>query len=106
VASISYSIDANGEISIDVQIEDYSLDTIEKFSLLFASIPSKQFQLQAMDILRTAFHNDERYEEFVQFAGWVVVKTTLMNNEFKNNLNKGQKNGKSDEPIIKPTDLL
>jgi hypothetical protein len=51
-------------MSIDVSMEDYSEVTVEAFSLLFASIPSTQFQIKAMEILQSAFERDGKHEGF------------------------------------------
>lgn len=97
-ASICYSVDSDGEISIDVGMEDYSEDTVDKFSLLFASIPCDEFQVQAMTILQSAFERDDKGEEFERFARGVFIKSLL--------LTRGtERQEKSDDPLIKPTDL-
>lgn len=104
-AIISYSVDEGGEIVIDVGLEDYSEATIDKFSLLFASIPSNVFQVQSMEILRLAFENDGKEKEFEEFIRGVFIKSAMLESP------EGQEEGlfkrkSSNDPIIKPTDLL
>lgn len=91
-------------MSIDVGMEDYSEVTVEAFSLLFASIPSTQFQIKAMEILQSAFERDGKDEEFQQFATGVIIKSKLMQKDFE--AGKRGKEKSADDPVIKPTDLL
>lgn len=91
-----------GDFHIDVGIEDYSPETIEKFSLLFASIPSDQFKYQAMTILQAAFQHDGQDEAFQAFAESVIIKSTMMGLERKD----GSEKREAGDPVIKPTDLL
>lgn len=99
LASISYSVDAAGHIAIDVGMEDYSEETVDGFALLFASIPTDDFQVQAMSILHAAFLRDSKGEEFERFARGVIIKSSQLKEG-----EEGQVRAEGD-PLIKPTDL-
>lgn len=90
-----------GDFNIDVGIEDYSPETIEQFSMLFASIATPQFQYQAMAILQAAFQQDDQDEAFQAFAQGVVVKTAMMSENGEDGKVK-----EAGDPVIKPTDLF
>lgn len=105
VASILYSVDSNGEMIIDVEMEDYSPDTIVNFSSLFAAIPSTNLHLQAMNILQEAFARDGKGVEFENFALSVMQKSALI--EYEEGRGEGLTQEKyTNDPLIKPTDLL
>lgn len=93
----------SGDFNIDIGIEDYSPETIEKFSLLFASIPNDQFQYQAMAILQAAFEHDGQDEAFQAFTQGVVIKSAMMGLAGRKD---GSEKRETGDPVIKPTDLL
>jgi hypothetical protein len=84
---------------VDVDIRDYSEETMEKFSLLFASLYSKQFQIQSMQIIKTAFYNDGKDKEFEYFLRSALIKQKLI--EKTQQMTKG-----ANDPIIEPIDLV
>jgi len=101
-ASICYGIDIDGKILIDVEMEDYSPETIDKFSTLFASVPSTPVQVEAISILQTAFDIDDRGLEFEEFAKGAMLKSAMLVQE-----EEGLKlDSYTTDPLIKPTDLL
>ena len=104
MASICYSIEEDGSVSIDVAMEDCSESVVEAFSLLFASIPSVQFQVQAMEILQDAFEKDDKHEEFQQFVRGAIIKSKSIQENFR--AGKEDKEKSANDPVIKPTDLL
>jgi hypothetical protein len=99
-AQIAYCIDDNNEMTIDVKIDDYSQETLEKFSLLFASVPTEAFQVQAMQILQQAFANDGKQNEFEFFLAQTLIKQKLLGNS-QQERQKGE-----NDPLIAPTDLI
>lgn len=108
-ACVCYSVDDSGEIVIDVGMDDYSPETLEKFSLLMASIPTTTFQVQSMQVLQTAFENDGKDDEFSQFVKSVIVKSTIFGESGKHERGRGEgskKRKSGDDPVIKPTDLF
>ena len=103
-ASVSYSVDQSGEFYIDVQIEDYSNETLSKLSLLVASIGTDAFDAQTLEILRAAFEQDGKSTEFTSFMTQLLLRQTILSHG-KDTLEFNEESNK-DKPIIKPTDLL
>lgn len=87
-------------MTIDVNIEDYSKETLSRFALLFASVPSEQLQLQAMNIVQQAFESDKKSKEFEFFAMSTMIRQKLLQ------LTKEEEEKKECDPIIQPTDLI
>ena len=105
LASLQYSIDASGEIYIDIALEDYSEEIIKKFAVLLASISTTSFQVQTLKVAQDAFLADGRQKEM-----FMLVKEMLEKQRVCNKLDEEEKVEKEennqDDPLIKPTDLM
>lgn len=105
LASLQYSIDASGEIYIDIALEDYSEEIIKKFAVLLASISTTSFQGQTLKVAQDAFLADDRQKEM-----FMLVKEMLEKQRVFNKLDEEEKVEKEennqDDPLIKPTDLM
>lgn len=105
LASLQYSIDASGEIYIDIALEDYSEEIIKKFAVLLASISTTSFQVQTLKVAQDAFLADGRQKEM-----FILVKEMLEKQKVINKLDEEEKVEKEennqDDPLIKPTDLM
>ena len=105
LASLQYSIDASGEIYIDIALEDYSEEIIKKFAVLLASISTTSFQVQTLKVAQDAFLADGRQKEM-----FMLVKEMLEKQRIFNKLDEEEKVEKEennqDDPLIKPTDLM
>lgn len=105
LASLQYSIDASGEIYIDIALEDYSEEIIKKFAVLLASISTTSFQVQTLKVAQDAFLADGRQKEM-----FMLVKEMLEKQRVFNKLDEEEKVEKEennqDDPLIKPTDLM
>lgn len=102
LAKLEYSIDASGEIYIDIVIEDYSTPTLNQFSILLASIPTVSFQLQTLGVAQEAFNRDGKVEELKYLISEIIKKQGVLNV-----LEESEETDiDSDDPLIKPTDLM
>jgi hypothetical protein len=106
---ICYSIDKENGCTVDINIADYEEDTIKDLATLLASIPSMQFQVQTMSIVKEAFLNDGKRRELESLITSVLdksedllLKMSKNNDEDSNEKGKGEPN----EPCIKPSDIL
>lgn len=97
VAIIEYSINSDGEAFLDLTLDDFSPESVDKLSRLFASIPTLKFQLRAMEMVKEAFLSEDKADDFNTFVAKVI--------EYAKNSERviGEK-GDSD-PIICPTKL-
>ena len=110
---ICYTVDQDGEFKVDINISDYDRETIDYLATLIASIPSHQFQLQTINIVKDAFTKDEKVPELETLIASVILKSeTLLeglqraNNEDDKKDNHKDGKGGTDEPCIKPSDML
>lgn len=106
-ALIMFSLDEDNQFYIDVEIKDYSEDTLDKLSLLTASIASDSFDQQTIEMLRIAFEQDGKGKEFTSFLSQALLKKTILTGkEILEDMDLDEEEGDGDLPIIKPTDLL
>ena len=105
VIKIIYAATKDGELYIDIQMEDYSEETISRLSSLYASIPTDSFQNQSVQIIKEAFHQDGQDELFLKFLTESLLKQEIYNSkDVVNSVGEEPKTGK-EEPLIKPSDL-
>ena len=101
LAKLEYSVDADGEIYIDISIEDYSLSTINQFALLLASTATPSFQLQTLAVAQEAFSRDGKNEELKILIGEIIKKQGVLDL-----LEDSETDIDEDDPLIKPSDLM
>lgn len=102
-ASIVFVIGKDGTFSIDVNIQDFDEESIENLSTLFSSIGNDSFQNQALLIIKDAFVDRGKTDEFTNFLTSTILKKKLMESITEE---PEEREIKDDDPIIKPTDLL
>ena len=102
-ASIVFVIGKDGTFSIDVNIQDFDEESIENLSTLFSSIGNDSFQNQALLIIKDAFVDRGKIDEFTNFLTSTILKKKLMESITEE---PEEREIKDDDPIIKPTDLL
>lgn len=102
--SVSYNVDNNGEYTVDIDILDYSSETISQLATLLASIPTVQFQVQTMNIVKQAFITEDRTKELESLIASVLLKSENILESLKKESRKEEK--ESEEPCIKPSDIL
>lgn len=102
---ICYAVDGDGEFKVDINISDYDSETIGYLSTLIASIPSAQFQVQTINIVKEAFTKDEKVSELETLIASVILKSETLLEGLKK-VNKQDDKGGADEPCIKPSDML
>ena len=102
---VCYSVGKDNEFTVDINIVDYEQDTLNDLATLLASIPSIQFQIQTMSIVKEAFLNDGKRDELENLIGSVLVKSEDLLVKMSKENNEEEKGGPN-EPCIKPSDML
>lgn len=101
LAKLEYSIDADGEIYIDILIEDYSTATITQFGVLLASISSSSFQIQTLNVAQEAFSRDGKVDELKFLLREMIKRQAIITLSEEISTDDD-----IDDPLIKPTDLM
>lgn len=101
LAKLEYLVDANGEIYIDILIDDYSTDTLNQFALLLASISTTSFQLQTLSVTQEAFTRDGKIEELKLLVAEMLKKQVVLHME-----EETETDTNVDDPLIQPSDLI
>jgi hypothetical protein len=105
IATITYRVARDGEFYVDIDLEDYANDTVQKLGYLIASIPTITFQVQTMDIVKRAFMEDGKTEELEQLIATVIVKSEKFLDRLEKQCEE-EEEGRGNEPCIKPSDML
>ena len=102
-SSLTYYVKEDGEIFVDVNLIDYSEETLTNFSKILAGISSLRFQLQTIDMVKHGFMESGKVEEFKELLTRIVLisKQDIQSME---DFTKRQLGG--EEPCIKPSDML
>ena len=106
LVSIIYRIDKDGEFYVDALLSNYSERTLDKLSALLASIPTVQFQLQTMGIIKNAFVEDGKKEELEYLLSSVLLKSEKFMKALEEHSGKNEEGGEDIEPCIKPSDMF
>ena len=104
--NVCYNVSQDGEYQVDITLEDYSEETVEQLATLLSSIPSVQFQVQTMNIVKDAFIRHGKNKELEQLITSVVLKSEKMLEKIDLEMTKEDTKQDSNEPCIKPSDIL
>ena len=105
IICVSYRVDEDGEYFVDVDINDYEPQTLKQLGTLLASIPSTQFQIQTINIVKDAFLAEGKSKELETLIADVIVRSELLVEALEKKAKEGAKESKN-EPCIKPSDML
>jgi hypothetical protein len=103
LAILQYSIREDGEIYIDIQLDDYSDFTLNKFALLLASLSNTGFQLQTLQVAQEGFVKDGKTVELQKLISQILLNEKSFSNTKESDEGEDYK---KDDPLIKPTDLM
>jgi hypothetical protein len=102
-SALTYYVKSDGEIFVDVNLVDYSEETLNNFAKILAGISSLRFQLQTVDMVKHGFLEAGKLEAFKQLLSLIVLisreDVQAMESFTKTKL-------KGEEPCIKPSDML
>ena len=102
-SALTYYVKADGEIFIDINLEDYSEETLSNFSKILAGISSLRFQLQTIDIVKSGFLEAGKIKEFEK----VLIQILFLSQQDIQEMESFTKrHSKGEEPCIKPSDMI
>ena len=111
-STVLFTMSKSGELFIDIDIEDYSDDSIKNFAKLVSSLGTLQLQLETAQIASSGII-ESIPEQLDLFISEITRRTTkriereerLAILESQDSEEEDQ-DGKDDKPCIKPSDLL
>jgi len=98
LASVTYSIDKEGEIFVDINIENFESDSIDALGQVISVVSTVKCQLITIEMIKQAFMEEGKIAEYVSLIGKIAENTA----EYA----EGLKQGGKEEPYIKPSDML
>ena len=102
-SALTFYVKADGEIFIDINLEDYSEETLSNFSKILAGISSLRFQLQTIDIVKHGFVEAGRAKEFEKLLIQILF---LSQQDIQEMESFTKRHSKGEEPCIKPSDMI
>jgi hypothetical protein len=107
---ISYCVTKNGEIYIDINIENYEQETLDRFAKMLAGLCSLKFSPQTIAILQAGLEENDRVGEYE----YIIEKSTSYCKEELQEYLSGLQEGvfsedptlESDDPVVKPSDII
>ena len=101
-SALTYYVKDGGEVFIDVNLVDYSEETINNFAKVLAGISSLRFQLQTIDMVKHGFVESGKIEEFEH----LLTQILLISKKDVESMEGINKTDKGENPCIKPSDML
>lgn len=90
---LSYCVDDDGELYIDVNLKDLEVDTIKNFAKLLLSLSSAELYIETIETIKNGLVNQGHPELFIILAQEVAEYAKYEKQE-------------QDEPCVKPSDML
>lgn len=92
---LSYCIDDEGELYIDVNLKDLEIHTIKNLAKLLLSLSSVELYVETIETIKNGLVNQGQPDLFLLLAEEVA--------QYSENFRKEEN---EDEPCIKPSDML
>lgn len=102
-SSLTYYVQEDGEVFVDVNLEDYSTETLNNFAKILSGISSLRFQMQTINMVKHGFLEADRIKEFEE----LMLQIILLSQKDIDEIEKfSKKTGRGEEPCIKPSDMI
>ncbi len=108
-ASITFSVDDNDEILLDVAIDDWSDKSIDRFATVLASLSTLQIQTETLTIVKSYFNQHGKDKEFETLVFKMLSRSEAILEKYQEDAEKLEeepKDSSEDDPFIKPTDMV
>ena len=106
-SSLTYYIQEDGEIFCDINLIDYSDETLKRFAQLLVGISSLRFQVQTIEMVQNGFLEADKLPEYEKLLHHIVIMSQQDNLNLEATTETLTQRQKSEEdPCIKPSDML
>ena len=102
-SALTYYVRNDGEIFVDVNLVDYSKETLSNFSKVLAGISSLRFQLQTIEMVKNGFFESYKSKEFEELLTQILLITRQDVQAMESFTDR---NLKEEEPCIKPSEMI
>jgi hypothetical protein len=100
LAKISYIVFKDSDSTVvDVELEDYSDESIESLSYIIDTLAEDRAILETMNIVKNALVEEGREDCLIKIFN-------LISKDTKAKIINGHKDNKADEPCIKPSEVF
>ena len=106
-SSLTYYMQEDGEIFCDINLIDYSDETLKRFAQLLVGISSLRFQVQTIEMVQNGFLEADKLPEYEKLLHHIVMMSQQDKLDLEANTDTLTQRQKSEEdPCIKPSDML
>lgn len=98
---LSYCVDDDGNIFIDIKLKDYEPQTVANFAYLIANLSDIELHAQTINAIKNGFlsnNQSELYDEFLELVMGNIQENMKLRQEERQN--------QEEQPCIKPSDML
>lgn len=102
LSSVTYSVDQDGEMYIDITIDSFDDHAITRFAELLVTISTMKCHLTTMEMIKVNFTEEGQTEQLKNLLALVVANhATVLGKELSD-----FGGTETEEPCIKPSDML
>jgi hypothetical protein len=105
LSSVKFTINKEAEIYVDINLADYDKESISNFAALLSNLSSFRFHMEVLEIVKNGFEDNKKLELFDYLLSEIITYTQDDTENLEKIL-KDQEEGDSEEPCIKPSDML
>jgi len=99
VAAIKYGVDASGEMHIDVDVEDFSRETIDHLSKILITLSMDNCYLETIQMIQTSLQQYDQEDALMQIYAAIAANPNDKAVRIHNEKVKSK-------PCIRPSDML
>lgn len=107
-SSLTYYITDGDEIFFDVNLVDYSDESLKSFAKILVGISSFRFQVQTIEMVQDGFLEADKTDEYEKLLHYIILTSQRdqrnLDKDAVDNLDRRQKS--EEDPCIKPSDML
>jgi hypothetical protein len=99
IASVTYSIDKEGEMFVDINIDNFDEEPVDGLAQLISVVSTVKCQLITIEMIKQAFSEEGKIAEYIGLISKIASNTASYTEELK-------RQDSSEEPYIKPSDMF
>ena len=105
-SSLTYYITDDDEIFCDVNLVDYSDESLKSFAKILVGVSTFRFQVQTIEMVQNGFLEADKTDEYEKLLKYIMLTSQQDQRNLDNKDNLDQRQKSEEEPCIKPSDML